>query len=220
VSHDLRSPLQAVLLSSASLLRREELDERTTKAAARIQSAAERASRMVKDLLDFTQARLGGGIPLAPRPADLHALVQQTAEEVQASHPERELRVEVQGEGGGTWDEDRLVQVVQNLVSNAVKYSPPGTPVTVRACDSREGVELVVHNEGAPILPEAMGRLFQPMQRATSQADSTGRSVGLGLFIVKHVVDAHGGTIDVTSTEAAGTTFTVWLPRQPPPARP
>ncbi|HZH12827.1 MAG TPA: PAS domain-containing protein [Archangium sp.] len=214
VSHDLRNPLQAILLGTASLLRREEMDEHTTKAVARIRSAAERASRMVKDLLDFTQARLGGGIPLVPRPTNLHTLIRETVEEVQASHPERELRVEAQGEGGGSWDGDRLAQVVQNLASNAVKYSTPGTPITVRSRGDSERVELEVHNSGVPIAPEALGRLFQPMQRATAQPDSTGRSVGLGLYIVAEVVRAHGGRVEVTSSQAGGTTFTVRLPRR------
>ena len=213
VSHDLRSPLQAILLGTAGLLRREELDERTTKAVASIRSAAERASRMVKDLLDFTQARLGGGIPLVRRPTDLHALIRETVEEVRANNPERELRVEAHGEGGGTWDGDRLAQVVQNLASNAVKYSPPGTPVTVRSRGDGDGVELEVHNAGTPIAPEALGRLFQPMQRATALPDSVGRSVGLGLYIVAEVVRAHGGQVEVSSSEKAGTTFTVRLPR-------
>ncbi|MFP2910126.1 PAS domain-containing protein [Pyxidicoccus sp. 3LFB2] len=213
VSHDLRSPLQAILLGTASLLRREELDERTTKAVARVRVAAERASRMVTDLLDFTQARLGGGIPLVARPTDLHAVIRETVEEVQANHPERELRVESQGEGRGTWDADRLAQVVQNLVSNAVKYSPPGTLVTVRSSGDADSVELQVHNAGTPIAPEALKRLFQPLQRATDVADSTGRSVGLGLYIVAEVVRAHRGRVAVTSTDAGGTTFTVSLPR-------
>lgn len=131
------------------------------------------------------------------------------------SHPERDLRVEARGDGGGAWDADRLAQVVQNLVSNALKYSPEDTPVTVRSWDGEDGrVSFSVHNVGTPIPPEALGRLFQPMERLSSQVDRLGRSVGLGLYIVKHVVDAHGGTVDVTSAAGEGTTFTVWLPRR------
>ncbi|HYO57498.1 HAMP domain-containing sensor histidine kinase [Archangium sp.] len=145
---------------------------------------------------------------------DLHALVCQVAEEVQANFPERELRVEAQGQAKGEWDPDRMAQVVTNLTSNALKYGRPGTPVTVRTRGDGDQVELEVQNQGTPIPPEARERLFEPLQRATSQADTSGRSVGLGLYIVKHIVDAHGGTIEVTSTEAEGTTFTVRLPRQ------
>jgi signal transduction histidine kinase/PAS domain-containing protein len=217
VSHDLRNPLGAILLGTKALARREELDERSTKAVMRIQASAERAVRLVKDLLDFTQARLGGGLPIARAPMDLHALVSQVAEEVQANFPERELRVETQGQGQGEWDLDRVAQVVTNLTSNALKYGRPGTPVTVRTRGDGDWVALEVHNQGTPIPPEAREHLFEPLQRATAQADTVGRSVGLGLYIVKHIVDAHGGGIDVTSTETEGTTFTVRLPRHARP---
>jgi PAS domain S-box-containing protein len=216
VSHDLRNPLSAILLGATALARRENLDERSTKAVVRIQASAERAVRMVKDLLDFTQARLGGGIPVEPKPLDLHALTWQVVEEVRASFPERDLVVTAQGNGQGTWDADRMAQVVTNLASNALKYSPPDTPVSVRTRGDGDQVELEVHNEGAPIPPEALGRLFQPMQRASSQGDTAGRSVGLGLYIVDRIVQAHGGTIAVKSTEGEGTTFTVRLPRLAP----
>jgi len=214
VSHDLRNPLTAIGLTCAGLLRREALDERSTMALLRIQSSAERATRLVKDLLDFTQARLGGGIPVQPRPLDLHALADEIVEEVQANFPERELRREAEGDARGTWDPDRMGQVVTNLVTNAVKYSPPGTPVTVRTRGERLEVVLEVHNLGAPIAPENLPRLFAPMQRLDGRADTSGRSVGLGLYIVKNIVAAHHGTVDVRSTEAEGTTFRVVLPRQ------
>ncbi|HZH75080.1 MAG TPA: ATP-binding protein [Archangium sp.] len=218
VSHDLKNPLSAILLGATALARRENLDERSTKAVVRIQASAERAVRMVKDLLDFTQARLGGGIPVEPRPLDLHALTWQVMEEVRASFPERDIVVTAQGNGQGAWDADRMAQVVTNLASNALKYSAPDTPVRVRSRGDGDQVELEVHNEGAPIPPEALGRLFQPMQRASSQGDTAGRSVGLGLYIVDRIVQAHGGTIAVKSTEAEGTTFTVRLPRLAPGA--
>jgi PAS domain S-box-containing protein len=216
VSHDLRNPLSAILLGTTALARREDLDARSTKAVMRIQSSAERAVRMVKDLLDFTQARLGGGIPVVPRPLDLHALTRLVLEEVQANFPERDLVVTARGNGQGAWDADRMAQVVTNLASNALKYSPPNTLVSVRTRGDGDQVELEVHNRGTPIPPEALGRLFQPMQRASSQGDTTGRSVGLGLYIVERIVQAHGGTIDVKSTESEGTTFTVRLPRLAP----
>lgn len=215
VSHDLRTPLSAILLGAASVLRREELSERTTKALLLIQSAAERATRLVKDLLDFTQARLGGGIPLRREPLDLHAFTRLAVEEVAANFPEREIEVACQGEGQGEWDGDRLAQVVSNLVTNAVKYSPEGSRVTVHTHGQGDWLELTVHNGGALIPPEALGRLFEPMQRVAAHVDTASRSVGLGLYIVKHIVDAHGGTVEVRSTDAGGTTLTVRLPRKP-----
>ncbi|MCI0670368.1 MAG: HAMP domain-containing histidine kinase, partial [Myxococcaceae bacterium] len=216
VSHDLRTPLSAILVGTQTLLRREGLDERGTAAVTRIQRSAERGVRMVRDLLDFTQARLGGGIQVTRRPLDLHALVRSVVEELEAVYPEREVRLMSEGKGEGAWDSDRLAQVVSNLVSNALKYSPRGTPVEVRTVGEDGSVTLQVHNAGEPIAPGLLSRIFEPMQRGSAQVDLQSlqsRSVGLGLYIVRHLVQAHGGTIDVRSTAEEGTTFTVRLPR-------
>jgi len=213
VSHDLRTPLSAILLGVAALLRGEELSDRQTKSVARIQSSAERAHRMIRDLLDFTQARLAGGLRIERRATDLHELIQGVLEEVQATHGGRELRVSRGGDGRGEWDPDRLSQLVQNLVTNALKYSPVDTPVRIETHAEDGGVTLSVHNEGAPIPPERLASIFQPLERASGEVDTAGRSIGLGLYIVKQVVDAHGGRVEVESTAGAGTTFTVWLPR-------
>jgi PAS domain S-box-containing protein len=215
VSHDLRSPLQTILLGTQMLLRRDELDARTTKAVNRIQTATERAARMVRDLLDFTRARLGGGLPLVRAAADLHQVAHGVVEEAQAAHPERVLVVEARGDGAGAWDVDRLHQLLTNLVANAVAYSPPDSPVRVCTAGEGEEVALQVHNAGAPIPPALLPHLFEPLTRGVEGIGHAERSVGLGLYIVDQVVRAHGGAISVTSTAEAGTTFTVRLPRRP-----
>jgi PAS domain S-box-containing protein len=212
VSHDLRNPLGAISLGARALLQRDDLNERQTKNVVRIQSSAERAIRLIRDLLDFTQARLGGGIPVSRKAMDVHGLTRQVVDEVQLVHPERRIDVRAQGEGRGEWDPDRLAQVMSNLLSNALSYSPPDTPVTVSTCGEDEAVVLEVHNEGTPIPPELLPRLFEPMERGTIQKDRVGRSIGLGLFIVRNIVQAHGGTITVRSG-VEGTTFIVRLPR-------
>jgi PAS domain S-box-containing protein len=214
VSHDLRSPLTVITLATATLLQSDPLKERQTKALARITSAAERANRMIHDLLDFTRARLGGGIPVQPRPLDFHGLTQQTVDEVRLAHPERELQVVRHGTGQGEWDGDRLAQLVTNLVNNALAYSPAGTPVRVETRGEDGEVVLRVHNEGRPIPAELLPRLFEPMTRGEQGCHPASRSIGLGLYIVSHIVRAHGGTVAVHSTASEGTTFTVRLPRK------
>ncbi len=213
VSHDLRNPISAITLAAHALLRREELDARATKSASRILSSAERATRMIRDLLDFTQARLGGGISLERRPTDLRQLVQQVLDEVEVTCPDRHIEVRQEGDAWGEWDSDRMAQVVTNLVSNALKYSPGETPVRVEVRGEDEAVVLSVHNQGDPIPADLLPRLFEPLRRGTLQMDRTTRSIGLGLYIVKHLVEAHGGTVSARSTEGRGTTFTVRLPR-------
>ncbi len=217
VSHDLRNPLSAILLGTHALLGQEGLGERQLKSVVRIQSSAQRAVRLVKDLLDFTQARLGGGLRVERRPLELAPLVMQLVLEVEAAWPERTIEVHREGDTRGEWDGDRIAQVVTNLVTNALKYSPADSRVRVVARGVDGWVFLAVHNTGTPIPSDKLPFLFQPLRRATNEVDKAGRSVGLGLYIVEHIARAHGGSVEVSSSETAGTTFTVRLPRSAPP---
>ncbi|MCY1079563.1 sensor histidine kinase [Archangium lansingense] len=216
VSHDLRNPLSAILLGTQALMGQESLSAHQLKSVVRIQSSAQRALRLVKDLLDFTQARLGGGLRMERRPLELARLIMQLVVEVEAAYPERTIEVYRVGDTRGEWDGDRIAQVVTNLMANALKYSPPDSRVRVEARGVDGWVFLEVHNTGTPIPPDKLPVLFQPMRRATNEVDKVGRSVGLGLYIVDHIARAHGGSVEVSSTEVAGTTFTVRLPRSPP----
>ncbi|MFP2902126.1 sensor histidine kinase [Corallococcus sp. 4LFB] len=178
VSHDLRNPVSAILLGAASLMRREELDERSTKAVSRIQSAAERAHRMIRDLLDFTQARLGGGLRIQRRPSDLHELIDGVLEEIEATHPDREIRRRRGGSGLGEWDPDRLGQMAQNLVTNALRYSPRDTAVLVETLGTDDAVTLSIHNAGAPSPRSgwacSSSRCSAPAARWTTAAGASG----------------------------------------------
>jgi PAS domain S-box-containing protein len=216
VSHDLRNPLSTILLGTQLLMSFDGVDERMLKALVRMQSSAQRGARMVSDLLDFTQARVGGGIAVVVAPGNLHTVVRQVVDDATTTAPGREAEVTTSGDGEGVWDLDRMSQVLTNLIGNALKYSPASSVVSVRSEADTHGVTVSVHNRGAPIAPDALARIFQPMQRATAQLENKARSVGLGLFIVKHLVEAHHGRIAVESTADTGTTFSLWVPRQPP----
>jgi PAS domain S-box-containing protein len=212
VSHDLRNPLSAIVMGAKLLGNGEGLSPRALQVTRRVQSSAQRAARMVNDLLDFTQARLGAGIPIEPRPADLGDVTRAVLEELQAADPARLVITTASGDLRGTWDPDRLCQVVQNLVGNALKYSPADTTVQVELRGADDEVTLAVHNQGAPIPGDRFASIFQPMQRGVARSDPTSRSVGLGLYIVKSLVEAHRGRIEVRSSAGEGTTFTVTLP--------
>ncbi|QRN98786.1 PAS domain S-box protein [Archangium violaceum] len=216
VSHDLRSPLQAILLQS-QLLPRDVRPEPVMRATSRISQAAERMGRMIADLLDFTRGRLGGGIPVERVPGDLLVLVREVTEELRLAHPHRRISFVAMGEGHGEWDKDRLTQVVQNLVSNALKHGAEDVPVRVEMQGEEDPVVLSIHNEGRPIPPELMLHLFDPFRRGkdAGASDRLTTGLGLGLYIVQEIVHAHGGTIHVTSSAEAGTCFTVRLPRRP-----
>jgi PAS domain S-box-containing protein len=220
VSHDLRNPMNAILMAATLLLRQEGLGEPQRRSLQRILSSARRATRMLSDLLDFTQARLGGALPVTLRSLDLHELTCQVVEEVQLAHPYRRIVLEQMGDGRGEWDGDRLAQLITNLVNNAITYGDEHCAVQVRTLGRADAVVLSVHNEGPPIPAEMMPQLFQPLRRGASKGSRGEHSIGLGLFIVKHIVDAHGGGIHVDSTAENGTTFTVCLPRHPSQAHP
>lgn len=211
VSHDLRNPISAMTMAATLLSQKLAPDSPLQAAVGRIVRSGKRATRLIHDLLDFTQARLGGGLRIVRRETDIHVVCRQTVEEIALNHPDRPIVHTPAGEGKGSWDPDRIAQVIGNLTRNAVAYSPAGSPVTVRSEDRGGRIRLEVHNEGRPIAPEVVPTLFRPFTRGEQKHSE--RSIGLGLFIVREIVASHGGTVDVRSTAVEGTTFSVDLPR-------
>ena len=211
VSHDLRNPL-SVIRMSAHLIERGELSSKQLQALGRLNNSVSRANRLIADLLDFTQAKLGRGLEIGIERVDLHALMADCVEDLRLAFSERTLIHRQHGSGNCAASGDRLIQLVGNLVGNAIAYGAPGRPVTVTSRIEASVFSIAVHNEGAPIPPELLPVLFDPMTRG---APDHGRadSVGLGLFIVREIVRAHGGTMNVVSLEGQGTTFTATFPR-------
>lgn len=209
VSHDLRNPLSAVHTGIQLLFRHAPTDNQA-RVLSRMAQSVERANRLVSDLLDFTVARVGKGIAVDARPVDLHEVVAQSLAELALSFPDRVLRHQTRGNGKCNADPDRLSQLVGNLVANAVAYGDASRDVTVTTTVRSEHIEISVHNWGAAIPAELVASLFQPMVRGAVTA--SGRSVGLGLFIIREIAKAHGGTVKVDSSDALGTTFTAVLP--------
>jgi signal transduction histidine kinase len=209
VSHDLRNPLSVVTMGASSLLMRaDELDDQTVRTVARIRNAAEAAARLIEDLLDFTRARLGTGIPVQRTMGNVHDVVVRAANDVLAAFPDRTLGIRTAGPPSACFDEQRLAQVISNLVTNAIKYSAPDSPITLTCTVTSETIGIDVHNEGAPIPEDLLPRLFEPLRKKHG-----GRAgLGLGLFIVSEIVQAHGGTVTVDSRAGAGTTFAIRLP--------
>jgi signal transduction histidine kinase len=218
VSHDLRSPLQSISLASELLLRQEDLPASVLAGVRRISRSADRMARMITDLLDFTRARAGGGIPLRRRPGELVDLVSNTLEEFEVPHPGRVVLSHGRGPYTGEWDLDRLAQVVSNLVGNALQHGAESTPVEVDLREEGSELVLTVTNQGPPIPETLLPHVFDPFRRAGGDSRSARQGLGLGLYIVQQIVLAHGGTITVRSSEATGTRFTVRLPRGPTPA--
>jgi PAS domain S-box-containing protein len=213
VSHDLRNPLNAILLSANALMRSDGVIQQHLKAVRRIVDSTERMGRMIGDLLDFTRGRLGGGIPITRKPSNLRHICQHVLEELEAIHLDRELRLSAQGDFQGEWDEDRLAQLLGNLGKNALDYSPGDTPVDFVLSDEGDTVRVAVHNAGAPIPEAQLPHIFEPFRRAEGGGARAPSGLGLGLYIVQQIAEAHGGSVEVRSREGEGTTFLVSLPR-------
>jgi PAS domain S-box-containing protein len=212
VSHDLRTPLSAISIGASLMLKRGELSDADAKVAARIARSADRMTHMVNQLLDFTRARLRGGITIDPKICDLAIICNEVISELQMTHPARSLRFESEGSVLGNWDRERLAEIVSNLIGNALRHGSADGPVEMRLRDEDGWALLEVHNVGAPIPPDQMPLLFEPFRRANERTRTI--SLGLGLYITREIVRAHGGRITATSGEATGTTFTVTLPRR------
>ena len=214
LGHDLRTPLSAVLAAANGLLLAEDEDNRTLKTAALILRSGTRMSQLVSDLIDFTRTRLGDGLPLVRRPMDLGLAAQEATEETQAVYPEHTMRFVRSGDLRGTWDEGRIKQALTNLIENAAEHATPNTPVTVSANGDGDHVVLTVHNHGTPVPEPDRARIFEPLvQVAETSSPVISTHMGLGLYIVRQIVQAHGGTVELESTESAGTTFVVNLAR-------
>ena len=215
LSHDLRSPLGVIATSAELLLRKGGLDEAQARSVARIAQNTSRIDRLIRDLLDYTRVKLGRGIPLQPQPCDLLQLCTQVVDNARVLSPDREVRLSASGDTRGRWDPDRALQVISNLVTNALRYSPPDSAVALTLEDQQQAVVLEVHNGGAPIAPALLPTIFDAFQRGGESVEAAQPAgLGLGLYIVQQLVAAHGGDLAVRSTAAQGTTFTVRWPRR------
>lgn len=212
LGHDLRNPLQTVSVAATLLLRK---GTDPTVAAGRMLRATDRMRRMIDQLLDFTRMRMGMGIPLALGPLDLADVARSAVEEIVVGAETDEVELVVEGNAGGRWDRDRLLQLASNLVANAVDHREPGTPVRVRV-DGRQpqGVVLEVQNRGE-IPPDVFPLIFEPMQTTKRLKQDRASGLGLGLYITRQIARAHGGNIVVESDALRGTRFIVELPREP-----
>ena len=218
LGHDLRNPLNATLMLSHLLAQQCEPGSEIAETAAQLVSSTEAMSDMIRDLLDFSAADLSSGMPLSPGRVDLRNLAREVVQEIHVANPDCRIAFEPEGELIGWWDAARLRQVLSNLLANAVQHGTRACVLTFKLRGDSADVVFSIHNEGPPIPQEILSTLFDPLRRLSGRSPSEHRarrpgSLGLGLFITHHIVTAHGGTIEVTSTAESGTTFTVRLPR-------
>ncbi len=220
VGHDLRGPLASIQAATAAL--RAALPPEHVRALDLITRSAARMSRMVRQLLDFTRVRFADGMTLERGRCDLVALGREVLAELELAHPGRELRRELDASCEGYWDRDRLAQVLSNLVENALRHGAADRAVRVSIRGEGAQVRIEVHNWGRPIPTELLPILCEPFRRgaAGTRTDPASAGLGLGLYITREIVAAHGGRLEVDSTAERGTRFRVRLPREPAAPRP
>jgi PAS domain S-box-containing protein len=214
LSHELRTPLNAVL-GWARMLTLETLDPgRVKHAAATIERNARAQAQLIEDLLDVSRA-VSGHLPLDPAPVDILPIVTSAIEIVQIAASGRGVALHLDpGESGlrVMADATRLRQVLWNLLSNAIKFTPAGGRVDIAIRDAAGTVEVVVRDTGIGIRPEALPYVFDRFWQAQPPGGRPA-GLGLGLAIVRHIVESHGGSVDVRSDgEGRGATFVVRLP--------
>ena len=211
LGHDLRNPLSSIDMAAHYLIRLEDLPDAVLRTASRIISSCTRMKRLIDHILDFARVRYGGGIVIDRQRTNLHDICRDVLSDIELQGKADRIRFELEGPSHGIWDRDRLFQVVQNLVQNALRYAPAGTEVHLKLSADGPGIaHLCIHNEGPPIPADMLPFIFDPFRRATSQDGSAG--LGLGLYIAQQIVIAHGGEMTVESEAGKGTTFHVKLP--------
>ncbi len=211
LAHDLRNPLGAIMTAAQLLLMRQEGDGRNARPISRIISSGQRITRMIEQLLDVTRVRVGGGIEIHRGPASLADLCRQAVNELELVHPDRVFDCQFTGNSDGSWDADRLLQVVSNLVANACQHGGAG-PIEIRVDGlAPDAVIMTIANEGV-IPSDLAATLFDPF-RGSDRRRTDARGLGLGLYIVQQIVRAHGGAVSVAPASDNHTVFTVSLPR-------
>jgi signal transduction histidine kinase len=214
LGHDMRTPLQTIQMT-ATYLAALNAGENVSEAAARLIRSGGRMHALLDDLCDFNRTQLGLGINVVPRDVDLAQVIANVVDELRGAHPDREINVDVSGELRGRWDEQRLQQLLSNLVSNALKYGAPGTPVRVTATAAEADVFVEVGNRGPALERHTLERIFDPLQRGADRPQRPGddAGLGLGLYIASEIARAHHGRIDARSDQTE-TVFAVRLPKR------
>ena len=199
LGHDLRNPL-ASIAAGARLMLKARTPEDALRLEAMMQSSVGRMAKMIDSVMDLARGRLGGGITLSKAITATEPVLDQVVAELVAAHPDRGIETHFELEIPVFCDPARLAQLFSNLLGNAISHGAPDRPVRVEASATAEIFELSVANGGTPIPEQARKRLFQPFYRGEAQGPSQG--LGLGLYIACEIAKAHGGSIEVDSSEA------------------
>ncbi|BFG79669.1 HAMP domain-containing sensor histidine kinase [Paraburkholderia terrae] len=210
LGHDLRNPLAAVN-ATAEILSRRHADPDLMNMGKRLKATVFRMSRLIDDVMDFARIRLGSGMRVAITPdEDLAAHLRAVVDELRAANGSRIVTSHLDVRATVRCDTGRIQQLLSNLLGNALTHGSTDAPVVVEASSDETHLVLSVTNDGEPIEPHLLAKVFEPYWRPPTSAPGGG--LGLGLYICKQIVEAHAGTLEVVSTADAGTRFTARIP--------
>lgn len=215
LGHDLRDPLNSIAIGAQLLAQTDNPDNRSAKLGTQMYTTVLRMNKMLDNLLNFTQCRIGGGLQISASTVDLAKISHDVVAEFLLSNPNRIIQNHADENCIGDWDAGRLSQAYQNLISNALQYGHTDSAVIVETKDCGDHIVFTVQNDGAPIPEQSQNQIFDLMHRIPS-ADAERnlkKNLGLGLYIVREIVTAHHGDISVSSTAENGTTFRIQLPK-------
>jgi signal transduction histidine kinase len=211
LTHDLRTPLSASKLSAQLFSRSNPESAQIKKAAERITENIDRVDYMIQDLLDVSQLNLGESIPLDITPCHLTQLITSSLEDLKALHSDR-FKLIVEQNINGYWDESAIRSIIDNMASNAIKYGSEEGPISIIVKKINDKVQIKIHNDGNPISEDDQATIFEPFHRSVSASHSCQKGWGLGLALVKGLVEGHGGNLTLECTVEKGTTFTLIFP--------
>lgn len=223
LGHDLRNPLGTIVTGSTFLMRADDIPSKYVLAATRMFNSGQRMNKLIADLIDFTRTHLGAGIPIKPKKINLTEVCMNVVDELRTSHSERIIDFNSFRREDMFGDDNRLAQVISNLIGNALQYGTPDEAICVRMAATVQEISVTVNNKGPVIPPDKLGSVFDPLVRLANKEnadDVRDTSLGIGMFIAREIAGAHKGSIGVESNAVEGTTFRLTLPRGLPTRSP
>ncbi len=212
LTHDLRTPLSASLMAAQFILRKADASPQILALASHIVKNVNRSGQMIINLLDANVIRSGQKIPIRLTSFDIVEFLKNTVIELAIVHGDRfNLKAGIK-HLEGTWDQNGIRRIVENLCNNAIKYGSPDKPINIALRKLESEIEITVQNQGNVISPEDQKTLFNQFRRTEAALESKVKGWGIGLTLVRGVTESHGGSVKVKSTEETGTIFTVILP--------
>lgn len=217
LGHDVRNPLGAISMGAQLLMLDGALEPSHQLTARRILGSTNRVNELMADLLDFSTTHLGSGIPIRTGAYDLGPQCSMVVDEIRGFHPDRKVVLELTGALEVEWDRARINQALSNLIGNAIEHGDPAQPVWVCASGDGDSVVMSVQNMGPVMDASHLRTVFDPARRfamtPVAERNHGSGHLGLGLYITREIISAHGGSISVSSSEIEGTSFTLRLPR-------